>query len=292
MKRLSYWLTYTGMYLLALLPFSVLFVLSDCLYVILRFVIGYRKQVVRTNLRNSFPEKSKEELLEIERKFYHYLGDYLIGEVKLLRMSEEEIKQHMVYDNVDELVERITEKGVALMVPHYGNFEWLINLKLFVPKEIEIIHIYKPLRNTYIDAMLKNARARFGGINVAKHATARTLLKMHREGVSFGVGFITDQSPNKTEAKYWTTFLNQDTVFMDGAEKLAKMLDMSVMYSDIHFDRRGYWHVHFDVISDNPMDTGDGEITEAFARKLEQTIRRDPAYWFWSHKRWKIKRNG
>lgn len=292
MKRLSYWLAYAGVSLLALLPFSALFVLSDFLYVILRYVVGYRKQVVRTNLRNSFPEKSEQERREIERKFYHYLCDYLIGDVKMFRMTEEEIKQHMHYDNVDELVVRIVQHGVALMIPHYGNFEWLINLKLFVPKEAEIVHIYKPLRNTYIDEMLKGVRAQFGGVNVAKHATARTLIKKHREGVCMGVGFITDQSPNKTEAKYWTTFLNQDTVFMDGAEKLAKMLDMSVMYSDIHFDRRGYWRVHFDVITDTPKETSDGEITEAFARKLEQTIRRDPAYWFWSHKRWKIKRNG
>ena len=140
--------------------------------------------------------------------------------------------------------------------------------------------------------MLKQMRSRFGGVNVAKHATVRTLIKMHKDGDTFGVGFITDQSPNKTGANYWTTFLNQDTVFMDGAEKLSKMFDMSVLYADIHYVKRGYWQVHFDVITDHPQRTEAGEITEAFARKLEQTIRRDPPYWFWSHKRWKIKKNG
>ncbi len=292
MKRLSYWFTYIGMHLLALLPFSVLYLISDCLYVLLRHVFGYRKKVVRANLRNSFPEKTKDELKEIERKFYHYLCDYLVEEVKMARLSPEEIKRRMCYDNFEEFSDRAKRgQNIALLIPHYGNFEWLINIKLLVPQEYPILHIYKPLHNPYMDGMLQQIRAQYGGVNVAKHATVRTLVKMHKEYNGFGVGFITDQSPNKTEAKYWTTFLHQDTVFMDGAEKLAKMLDMSVLYADITRIRRGYGKVHFKVITDSANETKDGEITEAFARMLEQTIRREPPYWFWSHKRWKIKRD-
>lgn len=292
-QRLGYWFAYAGMCLLALLPFPALYVLSDCLYVLLRYVASYRKKVVRTNLCNSFPEKSKCELREIERKFYHYICDYMVTEVKLARITTQDIIDRMTYDNFEVFGDRIEQgRGIALLIPHYGNYEWLINLKLFVPDDYPIIHIYKPLHNPFLDEMLKRMRSKFGGVNVAKHATVRTLAKMHKEGAVFGVGFITDQSPNKTEAKYWTTFLNQETVFMDGAEKLAKMLDMSVLYADIHCMKRGYWQVHFEVITDQPKTTGEGEITEAFARKLEQTIRRDPPYWFWSHRRWKIKRNG
>ena len=291
-QRMSYWLAYAGMHLLALLPFRALYALSDCLYVLLRYVVGYRKKVVRTNLRNSFPEKSKHELREIERKFYHYICDYMVSEVKLARITAQDIIERMSYDNFDVFSDRVKQgRGIALLIPHYGNYEWLINLKLLVPEAYQILHIYKPLHNPYLDEMLKQGRAKFGGINVRKHDTVRTLVKMHNEGGLFGVGFITDQNPNKTEAKYWTTFLNQDTVFMDGAEKLSKMLDMSVLYADIHLVKRGYCQVHFEVITDNPKETKDAEITEAFVRKLEQTIRRDPPYWFWSHKRWKIKRN-
>ena len=284
MKRLSYWFTYLGMHLLALLPFNILYLLSDCLYVILRHVVGYRKKVVRANLFNSFPEKTEAELKEIERKFYHYICDYLVEEVKMARLSSEEIKLRMSFDNFEVFMERAKRgDNIALLIPHYGNFEWLINIKLLVPQEYPILHIYKPLHNPYIDGMLKQIRTQYGGVNVAKHDTVRTLVKMHKDGTRFGVGFITDQSPNKTEAKYWTTFLHQDTVFMDGAEKLAKMLDMCVLYADIHRVRRGYCSVHFDVITDHPKDTNDGEITEAFVRKLEQTIHSDPPYWFWSH---------
>ena len=290
-QYIKYKLASGGMNLLALLPFGALWVISDCLYVLLRHVVGYRKKVVRTNLRNSFPEKSVAELREIERKFYHYLCDYLVSEVKMSRLSPQEIVNRMSYDNLEVFTERTGQgRGIALLIPHYGHYEWLVNLKLFVPQAYQILHIYKPLHNPYIDGMLQRVRSQYGGVNVAKHATVRTVVKMHKEGTHFGVGFITDQSPNKTEAKYWTTFLHQDTVFMDGAEKLAKMVDMSVLYADIHYLRRGYCQVHFDVITDSPKDTADGEITEAFARCLEQTIRRDPPYWFWSHKRWKIKR--
>lgn len=292
MKILSYWFAYAAFYLVSLLPFSLLYAISDCLYVLLRHVIGYRKKVVQANLRNSFPEKTSQELKEIECKFYHYICDYMVEEVKLARLSSEEIKRRMRYDNLEVFTDVAKRGGnIALLIPHYANFEWLINLKLLVPEEYPIIHIYKPLHNHYIDMMLQRIRAKYGGVNVAKHATVRTLVKMHKEGERFGVGFITDQSPNKTEAKYWTTFLNQDTVFMDGAEKLAKMIDMSVIYADIHRLRRGFCTVRFELITDAPKETKDGEITEAFARLLEQTIRRDPPYWFWSHKRWKIKRD-
>lgn len=290
-QYIKYWFANTSMRLMAMLPFRALYVLSDCMYVLLHDVVRYRRKVVRMNLQNSFPEKSQKELRNIEHKFYHYLCDYLVSEVKLAQLKPQSIIDRMSYDNLDVFADRAEQgRDIALLIPHYGFYEWLINLKFFVPEKYQILHIYKPLHNPYIDEMLKRMRSKFGGVNVAKHSTVRSVIKLHKDGANFGVGFITDQSPNKTEAKYWTTFLNQDTVFMDGAEKIAKMLDMSVLYADIHYIKRGYWQVHFDVITDAPNKTKDGEITEVFARKLEQTIRRDPSYWFWSHKRWKIKR--
>lgn len=138
--------------------------------------------------------------------------------------------------------------------------------------------------------MFKHIRARFGGYNVAKHSTAREVIKLRREGRRIAIGLITDQSPNRSEAHYWTTFLSQDTVFMDGAERIAKLMDFPVFYCELERTSRGYCKVLFDLVTETPKQTADGEITECFARRLEQTIRREPAYWFWSHKRWKNKR--
>ncbi len=279
------------MWLLALLPFKLLYLLSDGLYFLLRYVVRYRIKVVRRNLRNAFPEKSKKELADIEREFYHYICDYMLEEIKMLRISFEELCRRMEYDNKEEFLAMIEKYGgIVLLIPHYANFEWIIGMgAIMQPGDIPV-QVYKPLRNKYMDEMFKHIRARFGGYNVRKHATAREVIHLRRAGKRIVVGLITDQSPNRSEAHYWTTFLNQDTVFMDGAERIAKLMSFPVFYCELQRVKRGYCKVLFDLVTETPKQTAVGEITEEFARRLEQTIRREPAYWFWSHKRWKLKR--
>ena len=290
-SRLIYWLTYAGMWLLALLPFKVLYILSDGLCFLMHHVMHYRRRVVRANLCNAFPEKSAAELRDIEREFYRYICDYMLEEVKMLRMSFKELCRRMEYDNKEEYLAMIEKHGgIVLLIPHYANFEWITGMSSIMQEGDIPVQIYKPLHNKYMDAMFKRIRTRFGGYNVAKHSTAREIIKLCRDNKRVAVGMITDQSPNPNEAHYWTTFLNQDTVFMDGAERIAKMMDFPVFYCELRKERRGYCRVDFDLVTDRPKETADGEITEIFARRLEQTIRKEPAYWLWSHKRWKLKR--
>jgi len=290
-SKLIYLLTYAGMWLLALLPFRAIYVLSDGLAFLMQHVIHYRRKVVRTNLRNSFPEKSAEELKEIENKFYHYICDYMLEEVKTLRISFEELTRRMTYENKEEYLNMIDKYGgIVLLIPHYANFEWIIGMGAIMQPGDLPVQVYKPLHNPYLDEMFKRIRSRFGGYNVPKHSTAREMIKLRREHKRMAVGLITDQSPNRSEAHYWTTFLHQDTVFMDGAERIARMMDFPVFYCELIRQKRGHCRVIFDLITETPKQTADGEITECFARRLEQTIRRDPPYWFWSHKRWKLKR--
>lgn len=290
-SKLIYLLTYAGMWLLALLPFRAIYILSDGLAFLMQHVIHYRRKVVRTNLRNSFPEKSAEELKEIENKFYHYICDYMLEEVKTLRISFEELTRRMTYENKEEYLNMIDKYGgIVLLIPHYANFEWIIGMGAIMQPGDLPVQVYKPLHNPYLDEMFKRIRSRFGGYNVPKHSTAREMIKLRREHKRMAVGLITDQSPNRSEAHYWTTFLHQDTVFMDGAERIARMMSFPVFYCELIRQKRGHCRVIFDLITETPKQTADGEITECFARRLEQTIRRDPPYWFWSHKRWKLKR--
>ena len=279
------------MWLLALLPFRTLYVLSDGFCFLMHHIVHYRRRVVRNNLRNAFPEKSEAELREIERKFYRYICDYMLEEVKMLRMSFKELCCRMEYDNKEEFLAMIERHGgIVLLIPHYANFEWIIGMGAIMQEGDIPVQIYKPLHNRYLDAMFKRIRARFSGYNVPKHSTAREIIRLCRDNKRVAVGMITDQSPNINEAHHWTTFLNQDTGFMDGAERIAKLMDFPVFYCELKKQRRGYCRVEFDLIIETPKETADGEITELFARRLEQTIRREPAYWFWSHKRWKLKR--
>ena len=286
-SKLIYWLVYGGMWLFSALPFRVLYVLSDFNYLLMYHVGRYRRKVVRENLEKSFPEKTEAERLQIERKFYRYLSDYMLEDLKLLHMSAEDLCQRMIYKNTEQYLE-LTEKygGIIVMIPHYANYEWLIGMgSVMKPGDVPV-QVYKPLKDKYLNELFKQIRSRFGGYNIPKHSTAREIIKLKREGKNMVVGLITDQWPSGD--RYWTTFMGQETAFLNGAERIAKIMNFPVFYCELTKTRRGYCEAEFKLMTEAPKETVEGEITDMFAHKLEQTIRREPAYWLWSHKRWKF----
>lgn len=286
-SKLIYWLVYGGMWLFSALPFRVLYVLSDFNYLLMYHVGRYRRKVVRENLEKSFPKKTEAERLQIERKFYRYLSDYMLEDLKLLHMSAEDLCQRMIYKNTEQYLE-LTEKygGIIVMIPHYANYEWLIGMgSVMKPGDVPV-QVYKPLKDKYLNELFKQIRSRFGGYNIPKHSTAREIIKLKREGKNMVVGLITDQWPSGD--RYWTTFMGQETAFLNGAERIAKMMNFPVFYCELTKTRRGYCEAEFKLMTEAPKETVEGEITDMFAHELEQTIRREPAYWLWSHKRWKF----
>lgn len=289
-SKFIYWLVYSGTWLLSSLPFSVLYLLSDFNYFLMYYVGRYRRKIVRRNLQHSFPEKTDEERLQMERKFYRYLSDYILEDLKMLHMSADDLYRRMTYINTEQYLE-LTEKhgGIIVMIPHYANYEWLIGMGAVMKPGDVPVQVYKPLKNKSLDELFKRIRSRFGGYNIPKHSTAREIIKLRRENKKMVVGLITDQWPSGDE-KYWTTFLGQETAFLKGAERIAKMMNFPVFYCEMSKRRRGYCEAEFKLMIEAPKETADGEITEKFARCLEQTIRREPAYWLWSHKRWKASK--
>ena len=286
-SKLIYWLVYGGMWLFSALPFRVLYVLSDFNYLLMYHVGRYRRKVVRENLEKSFPEKTEAERLQIERKFFRYLSDYMLEDLKLLHMSAEDLCQRMIYKNTEQYLE-LTEKygGIIVMIPHYANYEWLIGMgSVMKPGDVPV-QVYKPLKDKYLNELFKQIRSRFGGYNIPKHSTAREIIKLKREGKNMVVGLTTDQWPSGD--RYWTTFMGQETAFLNGAERIAKMMNFPVFYCELTKTRRGYCEAEFKLMTEAPKETVEGEITDMFAHELEQTIRREPAYWLWSHKRWKF----
>ena len=286
-SKLIYWLVYGGMWLFSALPFRVLYVLSDFNYLLMYHVWRYRRKVVRENLEKSFPEKTEAERLQIERKFYRYLSDYMLEDLKLLHMSAEDLCQRMIYKNTEQYLE-LTEKygGIIVMIPHYANYEWLIGMgSVMKPGDVPV-QVYKPLKDKYLNELFEQIRSRFGGYNIPKHSTAREIIKLKREGKNMVVGLITDQWPSGD--RYWTTFMGQETAFLNGAERIAKIMNFPVFYCELTKTRRGYCEAEFKLMTEAPKETVEGEITDMFAHELEQTIRREPAYWLWSHKRWKF----
>ena len=261
-SRFIYWLVYSGMWLFSALP---LYLLSDFNYLLMYRIGRYRRKVVRENLKKSFPEKDKKERLQIERRFYRYLSDYMLEDLKMLHMSPEDLYKRMTYKNTEQYLE-LTEKygGIIVMIPHYANYEWLIGMgSIMKPGDVPM-QVYKPLKDKYLNELFQRIRSRFGGYNVPKHSTAREIIKLKREGKKMVVGLITDQWPSG--------------------------MNFPVFYCDLTKPGRGYCVAEFKLMTEKPKETGEGEITEMFADYLEQTIRREPAYWLWSHKRWKASK--
>ncbi|MCJ8211143.1 lysophospholipid acyltransferase family protein [Mucilaginibacter sp. RS28] len=275
------------LYLLSLLPFWLLYLIADFIYLVLYYLIGYRRKVVQENLANSFPDKSAAERSRIEKEYYHYLSELIVETVKLFTISAREIERRMEIKN-PELLKDYFKQGRSIIgaVGHYGNWE-LGALSLGLVTDKRRIIIYKPLHDDVSERLFLKMRSRFGATLVAMRHTLRKMTEFRRE-LSFSV-FVSDQTPVRHEAHYFTPFLNQPTAVFLGIEKIAKLFDSVVIFCDIRRVKRGKYQCTFVPLVEKPKETAEYEITELHVKYLENVIRQEPAYWLWSHKRWKFK---
>lgn len=274
----------------SLLPLSVLYMISDIiLYPLVYYVARYRLKVVRKNLRNSFPEKGKNELKSIEKKFYRHFADLIVEVVYGYRVGDEEMRERVVFENVD-LVEHLASKthGVIAYLGHMGNWEWLVDLnKRFVNPAMVEYNVYRQLKNPASDKMMLELRSKRGGECIEKKQLLRKLVALRRSEHPFVVGMLSDQKPSKRSSYVWTQFLNQETAFLDGSEVLAHKFGFSAVYAHIWSPKRGYYRIRFEQITDDPELMQPEEMTKRYAELLEQNICAQPEQWLWTHKRWK-----
>ena len=291
-QRIAYGLAFSLVYLISLLPFWLLYLISDLIYLLTYRVIGYRKAIVRKNMRNSFPEKSQEELRQIERQFYHWFGDYIVETLKLFSMSKETMHKHMVFHNA-KLLEDFADKGqgVALYLGHYCNWEWITSIPLWVQGNYFGSQVYHVLESHVMDKLLLYSRHRMGTENVKIMDVLRCIVDNQRQGRPVIMGFIADQVPFWNNIGHWLTFLNHpQTPVLTGTERIARRYNMACVYIDIRRIRRGYYEAEFQLMTPTPKQQPDLSITEDYFQRLEQSIRRQPAYWLWTHNRWKRTR--
>ena len=274
----------------SLLPLSVLYMISDIiLYPLVYYVARYRLKVVRKNLRNSFPDKSHDELKNIEKKFYHHFADLIVEVVYGYRVGDEEMRERVVFENVD-LVEHLASKthGVIAYLGHMGNWEWLVDLnKRFVNPAMVEYNVYRQLKNPASDKMMLELRSKRGGECIEKKQLLRKLVALRRSEHPFVVGMLSDQKPSKRSSYVWTQFLNQETAFLDGSEVLAHKFGFSAVYAHIWSPKRGYYRIRFEQITDDPELMQPEEMTKRYAELLEQNICAQPEQWLWTHNRWK-----
>jgi KDO2-lipid IV(A) lauroyltransferase len=276
------------LYLLSLLPYFILYLIADIIFVVIYYIIRYRRKVVQENLANAFPEKTLNERQSIEKKYFHFLADLIMETIKLKTLSAEEtIKRVEVRDDALLTNEAFKQgKSIIAAVGHYGNWESGC-LRMGLVKERPCIIAYKPLSNPIFDQYFLELRSRFGAIMVTMKGTFRKVVE-YRKQVTITV-LAGDQTPARDEATYFTNFLNQPTAVFLGVEKLAKATDSLVVFCDVRRVKRGYYSCTFVPLFDNPKLTAEYEITNAHVQYLDKVIREEPEYWLWSHRRWKFK---
>ena len=274
---------------LSLLPFPLLYVLSDFTFVMIYHIFPYRKKVVMKNLQNSLPEKTEAELKIICRDFYKHFCDLIFESLKTFTVSPEILLKRVELQNV-ELLEDYYKKGrsLILVAGHYGNWEWPA-MTLPYHSSHTGTGIYQKLSNPFFDEKLRSTRARFG-MKLMSTKEVATFFKEHTNELCT-YGFINDQSPSDPKKGHWMTFLNQDTSTFLGVEKYAVKYNYPVIYGVIKKTKRGHYHLEYRLVCDNPATSKPFEITETCSRINETCILADPQYWLWTHKRWKHKKN-
>lgn len=274
---------------IAILPFRLLYLLSDFLYLILYYIVGYRRKVVRKNLAESFPEKSPHELKIIEKKFYRFFADNLLETCKMSKMSAEEFSKRMKFTNIEEINSILRSgKSIGIYLGHYGNWEWISSIPIHLEKNIVPAQIYHKLSNEAADRIMLENREAHGSVSVDMHHTARFITELVRKKEVCIIGFIADQSPRKRELKYFLPFLNHRTPVMVGSEKIIKHFGFDAWYGKTKRVKRGFYEVEFIHLHDNPDSLPDFEMTDIYFKLLEDTIKEQPELYLWSHRRFKF----
>ena len=289
MQLLAFVLIYPLLWFVSILPFRLLYAVSDVLYVVLYHIVGYRKQTVQENLKLVFPEKSEAERQLITKRFYHHLCDMILEAIKSMSISVEDMKARFKFTNI-ELIKEFEKqnKSIVLMCAHYGSWEWIFIIQTYV--KFRGYAIYKRLNNSYFDKLVRGIRARYNSYLVTTKETIPTLIENKKKGVLTMNGFVSDQTPKKGKAYHWNTFMGIEVPIHTGAEMLAKKLDMPVIFFSVKRIKRGFYETTFQTLAEQPNEYKNYAITDQFLKHVEQQIIDAPEYYLWTHKRWKHRK--
>ncbi len=276
--------------LISLIPMPLLYLKSDIMFLLIYYVVGYRKKVVLDNLEHAFPEKSQAEIKTIAKGFYKHLCDLMLESLKLKVFSIEKLKNRMVVTN-PELVNKYFDQGKSVLVltMHYNNWEWQAILQNYLKHKVLLV--YNPARNLIYDSHINKMRERFGSTLVSTKQIFKTVLKAQQNNELTLTWLCADQRP-KWNADFWTTFLNQEAAFFPGPENLAKHTNQVILFQHIEKSGRGKYKATFEVLTENPSELAENGVLQLYVDKIESIIKEKPEFYLWSHKRWKHKRPG
>lgn len=290
MNALIFYLVYPILWLISKLSFRAIYVFSDAVFVLIYHIFGFRKKVVRSNLKLCFPEKSESELKSIEVKFYHHLCDIFLEMIKTLDLKPEDLKERFIITN-PEAIKEIDHSGKSaiIMCAHYASYEWITAIKTY-DADLKAFGIYKKIKNPYFDNMVKKIRTRFNTDIIDKNEATKTMLRNKVNHIGGYYGMVADQSPKAAKITYWGNFMGQETPMFVGSEIMAKRLDFSVYYFQINKVKRGVYQAELIQLAEKPKSIENFKITDQYFELVEAQIRKAPEFYFWIHKRWKHKK--
>lgn len=288
MQYLIYIIVYPLLWLTSKLPFKLLYLISDGLYILLHYIIGYRKKVVDSNLKLVFPNKTETERNAIRKKFYKHLCDMFLEMAKTMSLSEKELKKRFHITNPEEFKRlESLNKSIIVLYGHYASWEWSLVLQTYI--NFKGYAVYKKLANKYFDKLICDIRSKFNTKLISTKETISIINKNEAKGVKSITGFLSDQSPRLRKDVYWGEFMGIKIPCYTGAERLAKKLDLSTAYLKITKVKRGYYEAELITLAEDSVKHKDYELTDMFLQEVEKQIYEAPEYYFWTHKRWKHK---
>ena len=279
-----YYIVYGIFYLLSLLPWFVIYLFADFIYFLLYHVLGYRKEVVFSNLRIVFPEKSQEELVVIAKKFYQNFVDSFIETIKYLSISKENMLKRV--DCNAAILEDLLQKGKNVQIHAMHNFSWeACNLSVAAFTSFPFIVVYMPVSNKAIDKLFINLRQKFGTLLVPATDFRNSFRKYSRG--RYSLILVADQNPGSPNSAYWAPFFGKMTPFITGPEKGARLHNTAVIFAEFYKAKRGYYKLIFTPATESPRELPEGELTRMFISHMENCIRHKPDNFLWTHRRWK-----
>ena len=289
MQLLVFILVYPLLWIISILPYRLFYGFSDFVFFWVYRVVGYRKNVVQQNLELVFPDKTESEIKDIQKKFYHHMCDMFLEMVKTMSLSKAAVKKRYDVQNIEVLQEIEKEKSILVVCSHYANWEWNVSMNNYVNSKGYAV--YQKISNTYFDRWVKKVRARWNTTLITKEETAKTVLVNYKNNVKGIFGMVSDQSPQRSRAHYWTEFMGVKVPVINGAETLARKMDLAVVFLKVSKVKRGYYKAELIPITTSGASTEKNEITDTFLRLAEQQIKEQPEYYLWTHRRWKHRNN-
>lgn len=276
------------LYFVSKLPLRVLYFFSDVIFFLNYYLVGYRKKVITQNLRNSFPEKSEDEIRKIRKKFYNNFSDYLVETIKSFSISETEARVRMQHINQDVFHEVKAEgKNIILLAGHVFNWEWINALAKIVPQK-HCHPVYRKVNSNFWENQMKKVRNKFGNEALEANEVIRNIFKSSNNGDSIYM-FVADQTPHFSHVSYGLEFLNQRTPVFIGYDKLATRMDLAFIYCEMKKVKRGYYQVNYYRIYPDNERFVEHEVVRKFHKMLENTLRKRPDNYLWSHRKWKYQ---